>query len=394
MEVCYTTKGVLCAPKTLKKGKEQQMNNGQQSDKIPSVQSAKKRSAKKLPMRVKIYRAVYTFFYVASQLVKECALFLYKKIEPAVIDFLSFLYGKWTEWQGERKRRRQQEQDVAAQAEEEQNKETVVFGKTVKKAPSAAEQSKKRGYVEEDFLDFDEEDQKRGRKRKKKGKKEKNKRPSFEEFLRRKEERDARRSHRGKRFLVGVLVGVLSLQLLSGLFAAGLYLYLGNDIRLSGVDLYFRQGKELETHSVSARYAYGENGAPRVNMTALAAWLEIETVSDRKMIYYTLHDGSRMVLMQNSRNAVINGAQITLSEKVIVSGGQVYAPLELLSDYTDGLCINYSEKEDRLTFRRYIDPELHTERNPVYKELTLTVCAIESAPLPQVNEPIPSRDPN
>ena len=131
-----------------------------------------------------------------------------------------------------------------------------------------------------------------------------------------------------------------------------------------------------------------------MNMTALAAWLEIETVSDRKMIYYTLHDGSRMVLMQNSRNAVINGAQITLSEKVIVSGGQVYAPLELLSDYTDGLCINYSEKEDRLTFRRYIDPELHTERNPVYKELTLTVCAIESAPLPQVNEPIPSREPN
>jgi hypothetical protein len=135
---------------------------------------------------------------------------------------------------------------------------------------------------------------------------------------------------------------------------------------------------------VPAKYAYGQEGAPRVNMTALASWLEIETVSDRNLIYYTLKDGSRMVLMKNSRMAVLNGEQVSLSEKVVASGSQVYVPIELLIEYTDGLCINYSQKEKRVTLRRYTDPLLHTERNPVYKELTLTVCGMESAPVPEL----------
>ena len=343
---------------------------------------------KKLPLHVKIYRALYTAVYVGAQLIRECALFLYEKVKPILLRALSYLYERWIAFKRGREEKKSQQTEQSTQ----QPDSTVVFGKTVKK--TAFEERKKREYVEEDFLDFEEEKSRAEGRRKSKKEKKRDGRPSFEEYLRRREVKTEKKKSRRIRLLIGALIAVLCLQLLCGLFALGLFVYTGVDFRFGGIEMYMREGNEYESVEISAKYAYGQDGRPRVNMTALAAFLEIETVSDRNMIYYTLKDGSRMVLMKNSRTAVLNGALINLSERVIFSGKQVYVPLELLTDYTDGLSISYSQKEDRLTLRRYTDPLLHTERNPVYKELTLTVCALDGASLPQLNEPTPSNDPN
>ena len=387
LEIWYTEKKLPAAisrgeDEKEKKGERLILNNGERN-------GQGKGPKKKKPLSVRIYRALYTAVYVGAQIVKESALLLYEKGKPAVLKGAELLKSGWQSFSDKRK-------GAKDGAERKQPGEAVVFGKTVSRLQGKESAGRKREYVEDDYLDFEDYGRRTppppSKKPKKKKRIKRDNRPNFEELLRRQEEKDARRSRRGKRFLLGGLLGILILQLLCGLFAAGLYVYTGRSFRFSGVELYFRQGREYVTSEVPAKYAYGREGAPRVNMTALASWLEIETVSDRNLIYYTLKDGSRMVLMKNSRMAVLNGEQVSLSEKVVASGSQVYVPIELLIEYTDGLCINYSQKEKRVTLRRYTDPLLHTERNPVYKELTLTVCGMESAPVPELIGQTPSEN--
>ncbi len=369
------------------------MDENNRKDPLKERTVQKKKSSKKaLPLSVKIYRAVYTAVYVAAQLIRECALYLYERLAPLLKKGGSWLLEKAKAlFEGiflrlaERKERK----------EAEKPKPKVLFGQVQKtESERFGSMKKKPAYIEDDFLDFEDEDRRKRKKRLKKKKKSKKKgaqqdaqsiksaRPNFEEYLWRKEEKKQRRAQGRRRLLFGALISVLVLQILCGLFSVGLYVYTGNNFRFSGTDLYFREGKSYEVHGMSAKQAYGADGTPMFNMTALAGWLELETVSDRNYVYYTLKDGSRIVLMKDSRTAVLNGESINLSQAVVFSGKQVYAPVELIGDYTSGLFVSYSEKEKRVTLQRCPDPVLSTQRNPIYLELTLTVCGIERAPLP------------
>jgi hypothetical protein len=150
------------------------------------------------------------------------------------------------------------------------------------------------------------------------------------------------------------------------------------------MDVYFREGKSYSRYSVSKKAGYTHQGSPKVDLNALAKFLKLETVSDQNCVYYTMRDGKRIVLTRNSAVALLDGVKVNLSEAVVFSGTRVLVSVELITEYTEGLLVSYSEKETRLTIQRQKDEELSNSRETVYKEWKLNVSALEEAPLPEV----------
>lgn len=358
--------------------------------------SPKKRPVRRLPLSKRIYRAVYTFFYVAAQLVKECALFLFEKAKnlpkKAQKAFAGGLY-RLKKAEEQRKSEKIKEAEAAEKGgNSEQNEsvrqQTTVAGRQDKGGKKKSLKSvfssfggKKQQYADRDFLDFEEETG-GGFLRKKK----KKELPTFDEVLYYKEERRQRRQQRARTALVRFLAVVLGVQILAFAFGGGLYLYTGYAFSIGTMEVHLKEGGQTVKYSVSKKTGCTEDGGLRIDMTALASFLELETVSDKNYVYYTLADGKRIVFIKDSKTALLDGSRITLSDKVSFVGTRVYVPVELITDYTEGIGVSYSEKENRLTLTRQKDEDLSNSREEVYKDWRLLVSSIERAPLPRLEQ--------
>jgi hypothetical protein len=369
--------------------------NRQPLNKQGAVPPKGKGRAKKIPFARRAYRALYTAVYVAAQLLLHAAGWLAEKAEALLVAVLRVLYPyyrKGSAWFFGRLRADERKEGAKEEragerdplenhpGEEPSPKESTAPAKdrlTLRqrlKAYVQREKSKPK-YREKDYLEF--EEQSTGKKRKKEL-------PTFDELLQHKEEATQKRMRGAKRALVVFLAAVLALQIAAFSVSAGVYVYTGNDFTIGSMDVYFREGKSYSRYSVSKKAGYTHQGSPKVDLNALAKFLKLETVSDQNCVYYTMRDGKRIVLTRNSAVALLDGVKVNLSEAVVFSGTRVLVSVELITEYTEGLLVSYSEKETRLTIQRQKDEELSNSRETVYKEWKLNVSALEEAPLPEV----------
>lgn len=191
-----------------------------------------------------------------------------------------------------------------------------------------------------------------------------------------------KRNQRLGRAVLALLSVVLAAQLLLLAWAGVLYVRTGISLNFGKTEMRLEEGKTKKTVSSSVANSYDANGQPMVDISALASWLDFQTISDGINVYYTLPGGARIVLEKESRVAYLSGSMVMLSAPVRFVGERVYVPLELITDYTTGLGVSYSEKEKRLTLSRQKDEEKSNTTVTVYKDLVLTAAAIEAAPLP------------
>ncbi|MBQ8912223.1 MAG: hypothetical protein IJY89_06605, partial [Clostridia bacterium] len=181
------------------------------------VASFKKRPKKKLSTGQRIYRAIYTFFYVAAQLIRECVLFLYEKGKSIALATASF----FRQTLASLKASKEPKDDKALLEKKREMPETqgarqspmTREGDKKKAAPAKKHLSpfarKEKQYAEKDYLDFEEEPT--GKRNKKKNKKKEL--PTFEEALLYEEEKKQRREALAKKAAVRFLSVALGLQL-------------------------------------------------------------------------------------------------------------------------------------------------------------------------------------
>ena len=157
-----------------------------QQNHLPQKKSgtAPKRAPKRLPFWRRIYRAVYTFFYVAAQLIKECALLLFERAGELGRKIKELFLALVAHVERETVRKRTQKQDASKQTgknaaqgvspqkgepADAQGHQRRPVGVSVKREEREKRKSfsalvasffatdKKQRYAEKDYLDFEEE---------------------------------------------------------------------------------------------------------------------------------------------------------------------------------------------------------------------------------------------
>ena len=308
---------------------------------------------KKPPLYFRILRGLYVFFTTLWSHIEDVIAFLYvkgrrlfRRIKKAVLE-------KWHQSRKERAQRKIQRKEEKTERAI-QKKEQKILEK--EKRELAAMQKAERLRAHD---------------------------PVLEEVQRQKRlQQKRKRDRRIGRAVLVLLSVVLAAQLLMLALAGVLYVKTGVSLNFGKIELLLEEGKTKKTVSISVENGYDANGQPMVDMSALASWLGFHTISDGTNVYYILSNGARIVLEQESRVAHLGGSLVMLSAPVRFAGERVYVPLELITDYTTGLGVSYSEKEKRLTLSRQKDEEKSNATVTVYKELVLTAAAIEAAPLP------------
>ena len=137
--------------------------------------------------------------------------------------------------------------------------------------------------------------------------------------------------------------------------------------------------KQKNTLTAANAYPFGEDKL-YFNMTVLADRLDIAVLDDGTHVFYTLPCGQTARFTANSRTAILNGSVVNLTAPVLLKKGTVWAPLDLLTLYTDGLNVSFAKNTLTIVQESAETPGVLYRTQ--YKEFRFTVCGLTPAPLP------------
>lgn len=221
-----------------------------------------------------------------------------------------------------------------------------------------------------------------------------------------KQERKMRRKRQRKIFCGRALVCLIVFAVLMLITAAAFAFrfFRSPDSRTSHDITYTYGGKELRT--VSAEQAFSGNKM-YVCFNDVAKYLDYSVTGDSESMKFVLPiitenedgeeektysaaetgsagDGSEeyVMFLNDSRTVIINAQQITLPSETVIYGENVWVSADFISEFMDGLSVNYTKKGHKIEVSRILDKEKSTKKEKVYLPVSLKLKS--PAPIPAI----------
>lgn len=221
-----------------------------------------------------------------------------------------------------------------------------------------------------------------------------------------KQERKMRRKRQRKIFCGRALVCLIVFAVLMLITAAAFAFrfFRSPDIRTSHDVTYTYGGKEVRT--VSAEQAFSGNKM-YVCFNDVAKYLDYSVTGDSESMKFVLPiitenedgeeektysaaetgsagDGSEeyVMFLNDSRTVIINAQQITLPSETVIYGENVWVSADFISEFMDGLSVNYTKKGHKIEVSRILDKEKSTKKEKVYLPVSLKLKS--PAPIPAI----------
>lgn len=143
------------------------------------------------------------------------------------------------------------------------------------------------------------------------------------------------------------------------------------------VELDKSQKKNEKYEMDSASVFRSDSNQPYISLSRLAPSLGLSCVGNEQRIrFYKTDDLSCYVSLEhNSRQAIINGESIRLSDPIVIAGNTAYVPIGLFNYYASGVHIEYDYSKRQMKVVYEINQALSTPKRKVLQEFLFSVCA-------------------